>query len=105
MEFTTCRFPGVLWEVATTLRPCSGLWCGFLLCPRNKLYFAFFFVIHGVVQLSETFGQLCLQGLNGHVSSGENGSKTLETMNQMVLQDLTVGQWNIPGFQPKGILE
>lgn len=28
------------------------------------------------------FHQLCLQGLNGHIYSGENGSKTLETMNQ-----------------------
>lgn len=43
---------------------------------------SFFFFIHGMVQLSETFGQLCLQGVNGHVSPGENGSKTSETTNQ-----------------------
>lgn len=35
-----------------------------------------------MVQLSETFAQLCLQGVNGHVSPGENGSKTSESTNQ-----------------------
>lgn len=58
-------------------------------------FFFFFFFIHGAVQLCETFGQLCLQRLNGHVCSGENGSKTSQTTNQSgsLMSDSLTVKW------------
>lgn len=66
----------------------------------NSSLLFFIIIIHGVLHLSETFDQRCLQGLNGHVSSGENGRKTSEITDQsgsLMCDSLTVTlfqSWN-----------